>query len=81
MVDLMCSDLTFCQFFFNKETRKLMANRLLVYEPMDRKQALTKHHIGQDLVLSHLDVTDGDTQAKNLFQLELDCRTDLSELV
>ena len=25
MVDLMCRDLTFCQFFFNKETRKLMA--------------------------------------------------------
>ena len=25
MVDLMCSDLTFCQCFFSKETRKFMA--------------------------------------------------------
>ena len=27
MVDLMCRDLTFCQFFFNRETRKLIAGR------------------------------------------------------
>jgi len=40
----------------------------------------TKHDITQDLILSHLDMANGDTQAKNLLELELDGRADLSEL-
>ena len=41
----------------------------------------TKHDVGEDLVVVHLDVADGDTQAEDLLQLELDGRADLSELV
>jgi len=40
-----------------------------------------KHDIGQDLVISHMDVADCDTQAKDLLQLELYRRTDFSKLV
>ena len=32
----------------------------------------TKHDVGEDLVLVHLDVTDGNTQAKNLLHPERD---------
>jgi len=39
-----------------------------------------KHDVTQDLVFSHLDVADGDTQAENLLELELDGRTDLGDL-
>lgn len=41
---------------------------------------LTQHDVAQNLVLSHLDVADGDTQAKNFLQLELDGRADLGDL-
>ena len=41
----------------------------------------TKHDVGEDLVIVHLDVADGDTQAENLLQLELDRRADLGDLV
>ena len=41
----------------------------------------TQHDVGEDLVLGHLDVTDGDTQAENLLELELDRRANLGELV
>ena len=41
----------------------------------------TQHDVAENLVIGHLDVTDGDTQAKDLLKLELDGRTDLSELV
>ncbi len=41
----------------------------------------TKHDVGKDLVIVHLDVANGDTQAEDLLQLELDGRADLSELV
>jgi hypothetical protein len=40
-----------------------------------------QHGVGQDLIFSHLDMADSDTQAKNLLELELDRRTDFSDLV
>jgi len=40
-----------------------------------------QHDVGEDLVLGHLDVTDGDTQAENLLELELDGRLDFDDLV
>lgn len=43
--------------------------------------ARTQHDVGEDLVVGHLDVADGDTQAKNLLELELDRRADLGDLV
>ena len=50
-------------------------------KPTEANQTLTKHDVGQNLVIGHLDVADGDTQTKDLLQLELDRRTDLSELI
>ena len=41
----------------------------------------TQHDVAENLVIGHLDVTDGDTQAKDLLQLEFDSRADLSQLV
>ena len=41
----------------------------------------TQHDVCKNLVLSHLDMADSDTQAEHLLELELDGRTDLSELV
>ena len=41
----------------------------------------TQHDVAENLVLSHLDVSDGDTQAENLLELELDRRTNLVQLV
>ena len=41
---------------------------------------LTQHDVSEDLVLGHLDVADGDAEAKNLLELELDGRANLSEL-
>lgn len=49
--------------------------------PVYYVRILTQHDIGKNLILSHLDVSDSDTQAENLLELELDGRTDLSELV
>ena len=37
----------------------------------------TQHDITQYLILRHLNMADSDAQAENLFQLELDGRTDL----
>lgn len=39
------------------------------------------HDVGEELILGHVDVTDGDTQAENLLQLELDGGTDLISLL
>ena len=39
------------------------------------------HDVGEELILGHADVTDGDTQAENLLQLELDGGTDLISLL
>jgi len=39
-----------------------------------------QHHVTQDLVVSHLDVADGNAEAQHLLELELDRRADLGEL-
>jgi len=39
------------------------------------------HDVGEELILGHADVTDGDTQAEDLLQLELDGGTDLISLL
>lgn len=40
-----------------------------------------KHDVGQQLVVGHLDVADGDTEAENLLELELDGALDLGDLL
>lgn len=45
------------------------------------RSALTQHDVTQQLVVRHLDVSDGDTQAENLLELELDRRAHLVDLV
>ena len=40
----------------------------------------TQHDVAENLVLGHLDVADGDTQAENLLELELDGRLDFGDL-
>ena len=40
-----------------------------------------QHDVGDQLVLGHSDVADGDTHAQNLLQLELDGRLDFGHLV
>ena len=45
-----------------------------------RRLARTQHDVTEDLVLSHLDVADGDTEAQHLLELELDSRADLGDL-
>jgi hypothetical protein len=40
-----------------------------------------KHHVGDDLVVGHLDVANGDTEAEDLLELELDRALDLGELL
>lgn len=40
----------------------------------------TQHDVTENLILSHLDVANSDTQAENLLELELDGRADLSKL-
>jgi hypothetical protein len=41
----------------------------------------TQHDVAEDLVVRHLDVADGDAEAEDLLELELDGRTDLDQLV
>ncbi len=48
---------------------------------MTKKGVLTQHNVGEDLVVRHLDMTDSNTQAKNLLQLELDRGADFGDLV
>ena len=43
--------------------------------------ARTKHHIGQNLIIGHTNMANGDTQAQDLLELELDGRTDISNFV
>jgi len=38
MVDLICNDLTFCQFFFNSETKKLMPDMGVSYADNDTQR-------------------------------------------
>jgi len=45
-------------------------------------QEVDGHHgVGQELIGSHRDMTDGNTHAQNLLELELDGRLDISNLV
>ena len=46
-----------------------------------KERGRTQHDVSEHLVVRHLDVADGDTQAKNLLKLELDGRADLGDLV
>ena len=46
-----------------------------------RGERRTQHDVSKDLVVGHLDVANGNTETEDLLQLELDGRTDLSELV
>jgi len=52
----------------------------VLFEERD-EEVDTEHDVSEDLVVVHLDVTNSDTQAKDLLELELDGRTDLSNLV
>ena len=38
-----------------------------------------QHDVTNQLILGHTDVSDGDTQAENFLQLELDCRLDIRQ--
>ncbi len=40
-----------------------------------------KHDVGEQLVVGHLDVANGDTEAENLLELELDGALDLVDLL
>ena len=41
----------------------------------------TQHDVAENLVIRHLDMADGDTQAQNFLELELDGRANLRDLV
>jgi len=45
------------------------------------KEVDAQHNVSENLVVSHLDVANGDTEAENLLQLELDGGSDLVDLV
>lgn len=82
MVVLMWRDLTFCQFFLSRETKKLMPTKSVLVKLQNGVwKVRTEHDVSEDLVLSHVGVAYSNTQAKNLLQLELDSRADLVELV
>jgi hypothetical protein len=69
----MWSDLTFCQFFLSRDTKKLIAEMCMSkWSCKWNKRVHTEHDVGEHLVVCHLDVANGDTEAQNLLQLELD---------
>jgi hypothetical protein len=82
MVHLIWRDLTFCQFFLRRDTRKLMPSkpRLDGTESGILERELTEHDVSKDLVVVHLDVADSNTQAQNLLELELDGGANLRAL-
>ena len=45
------------------------------------KEVHGKHDVSRELVLGHLDMTDGHTKTQNLLQLELDSRLDVRHLL
>lgn len=45
------------------------------------KKARTQHDVSKDLVVVHLDMSNGNTQAKDLLELELDRGAHLVDLV
>jgi len=54
---------------------------LPVFLEQRNEEVDTQHHVAEDLVIIHLNVANGDTQAENLLELELDGGADLSQLV
>lgn len=46
-----------------------------------RRWVRTQHDVSKDLVVVHLDVANGDTEAQDLLQLEFDGGADFGELV
>jgi len=85
MVVLICKDLTFCQFFFSRETRKLIPEqRVAIRQQSQNKltiQERTHHDVCEHLVIRHLYVAHSDPQAKDFFELEFDSGTHFSKLV
>jgi hypothetical protein len=77
----MCKLLTFCQFFLRSETRKLMPTAGQNGGSGRMEQRHTQHDVAEHLIVGHLDMADGDAQAEDLLQLELDRRADLVQLV
>jgi len=64
--------------------RRLQVQRLDILPVLLEKrdeEVDTKHDVSKYLVIGHLNVADGNTQAKDLLELELDGGTDLSDLV
>jgi hypothetical protein len=59
--------------------------RALTYLPVlleeGDEEVARQHDVSEELVLSHLDVSDGDTEAKDLLKLELDGGADVQDLV
>lgn len=47
----------------------------------ERMGVLTQHDVSENLVVIHLDVANGDAQAQDLLELELDGGTDLGDLI
>ena len=45
------------------------------------RRVRTQHDVGKNLIVVHLNVADGDTQAENLLELELDRGANLGDLV
>jgi hypothetical protein len=81
IVLLICNDWTFCQFFFRRETKKLIPRQREMRLSLPDRKVHTHHDVGKDLVVSHLDMSNGNTQAKDLLQLELNRRSHFIELV
>ena len=48
---------------------------------MEQSIRRTQHHVSEHLVISHLDVANSHTQAKNFFELEFDRGPNFSDLV
>lgn len=83
-----------CQFFviqemFLEQTVSLTHGRLQVQRldvlpvllQQGNEEVNGQHDIGNQLIFSHTDVTDGNTKTKNLLQLELDSSTEFIGLI
>ena len=58
-----------------------MPSCMLDRAQLENRAILTQHNVSENLVVSHLDVANGDTEAENFLQLELDGGSDLVDLV
>jgi hypothetical protein len=57
------------------------ANDQMLVVMEGEKHKHTQHDVTEDLIVSHLDVTNSNTEAEDLLELELDGRADLVELL